>query len=148
MRVLVIHGPNLNMLGQREPDVYGATTLDEINDRLRVEAKKLGVEIETFQSNHEGQVLDLLGKARGQFDGIVINPAAWTHTSVALRDGLAATGLPAVEVHLSNVYAREAFRHTSMTAPVCVGQITGFGPDSYILGLHALVNVIRRKAGT
>lgn len=136
------------MLGQREPDVYGATTLDEINDRLRVEAKKLGVEIETFQSNHEGQVLDLLGKARGQFDGIVINPAAWTHTSVALRDGLAATGLPAVEVHLSNVYAREAFRHTSMTAPVCVGQITGFGPDSYILGLHALVNVIRRKAGT
>lgn len=146
--MLVIHGPNLNMLGQREPDVYGATTLDEINDRLRVEAKKLGVEIETFQSNHEGQVLDLLGKARGQFDGIVINPAAWTHTSVALRDGLAATGLPAVEVHLSNVYAREAFRHTSMTAPVCVGQITGFGPDSYILGLHALVNVIRRKAGT
>lgn len=138
MRVLVIHGPNLNLLGQRETNVYGTTTLAEINERLEERAKALGIEIEVMQSNHEGAVLDRLASARDHFDGILINPAAWTHTSVALRDAIAATGLPAVEVHLSNVHAREPFRQISYTAPVCIGQICGFGPDSYLLGLEGL----------
>ncbi len=138
MKVLVIHGPNLNMLGRREPEVYGHTTLDEINERLHDKGQELGLEVRCIQSNHEGEILDRLHHFYEEVDGILINPAAWTHTSVALRDALSATGLPAVEVHLSNVYKREAFRHTSYTAPVCVGQIAGFGPESYILGLQAL----------
>lgn len=139
-KILVIHGPNLNLLGRRERDIYGVTTLDEINRRLLARAEELGVTLDIFQSNHEGEVLDRIAASIDQCSGILINPAAWTHTSVALRDGLAATGLPVVEVHLSNVYAREPFRHTSLTAPVCVGQICGFGADSYLLGLTALAN--------
>ena len=145
MRILLIHGPNLNMLGERETDVYGTVTLDEINRRVEERAAELGVEVEAFQSNYEGAVLDKLATARREFDGILINPAAWTHTSVALRDAIAATGLPAVEVHLSNVYKREPFRHVSYTAPVCLGQVAGFGPDSYILGLDGLVRSLRRR---
>ena len=145
MRILVMHGPNLNLLGTRETHVYGTTTLAEINERIAARARELGLDVEFFQTNHEGEALDRLGQARGRYDGILINPAAWTHTSVALRDALAATGLPAVEVHLSNVYAREAFRHTSYTAPVCVGQISGFGPDSYLLGLDGLVRAIAAR---
>lgn len=145
MRVLVIHGPNLNMLGERETAIYGTVTLDEINRRIEERAEELGVEVEFFQSNHEGAALDKLAGARREFSGVLINPAAWTHTSVALRDAIAATGLPAVEVHLSNVYKREPFRHVSYTAPVCVGQVTGFGPDSYILGLDGLVRHVRRQ---
>lgn len=135
----MVHGPNLNLLGRREPEVYGVLTLEEINARLLALAAELGVELEIVQSNHEGVILDRLGKAMDDGTrGIVINPGAWTHTSVALRDALAATGLPAVEVHLSNVYAREPFRHTSLTAPVCIGQVTGFGADSYVLALRGL----------
>jgi len=145
VRILLIHGPNLNMLGERETDVYGTVTLDEINRRVEERAAELGVEVEAFQSNYEGAVLDKLATARREFDGILINPAAWTHTSVALRDAIAATGLPAVEVHLSNVYKREPFRHVSYTAPVCLGQVAGFGPDSYILGLDGLVRSLRRR---
>lgn len=138
LRILVIHGPNLNLLGLREPEIYGKTTLAEIDALLEERAKALGVEIETVQSNHEGVILDRIAGAVGKFDGIVINPAAWTHTSVALRDAIKGTGLPAVEVHLSNVHAREPFRQTSLIAPVCIGQISGFGPGSYLLGLEGL----------
>lgn len=138
LRILVIHGPNLNLLGQREPEIYGTTTLAEIDSRLQVKAGELGVEIECVQSNHEGVILDRIAGAVGRFDGIVINPAAWTHTSVALRDAIKGSGLPAVEVHLSNVHAREPFRQASLVAPVCIGQISGFGPDSYLLGLEGL----------
>lgn len=146
MNILVIHGPNLHLLGRREPDTYGTTTLEQINDRLQRKAKELRVTVECFQSNHEGEVLDRIGEAMDLFDAILINPAAWTHTSVALRDALAATGLPVVEVHLSNVYAREAFRHVSFTAPICVGQIAGFGADSYVLGLEGLHrHLLQRK---
>lgn len=147
MKILVIHGPNLHLLGRREPDTYGTTTLEEINKRLQQKAQELNVTLECFQSNHEGEALDRIGAAMDSFDGILINPAAWTHTSVAVRDAIAATGLPAVEVHLSNVYAREPFRHTSYTAPVCIGQISGFGPDSYILGLEGLYRRLVRQSG-
>lgn len=146
MRILVIHGPNLNMLGERETGIYGKVTLDEINRRIEERAEELGAQVACFQSNHEGEVLDKLAMARRDCSGILINPAAWTHTSVALRDAIAATGLPAVEVHLSNVYKREAFRHMSYTAPVCLGQVAGFGPDSYILGLDGLIRHLRRQS--
>lgn len=139
IKILVIHGPNLNLLGRREPEIYGTLTLEEVDARLRALAAELGVELEIVQSNHEGVVLDRLARTLDDGTrGIVINPGAWTHTSLALRDGLAATGLPAVEVHLSNVHAREAFRHTSLTAPVCIGQVVGFGADSYLLALRGL----------
>jgi len=138
LRILVIHGPNLNLLGRREPEIYGATTLAEIDALLAERAKELGVEIETVQSNHEGVILDRIASAVGRFDGIVINPAAWTHTSIALRDAIKGSGLPAVEVHLSNIHAREPFRQTSLVAPVCIGQISGFGAQSYLLGLEGL----------
>ena len=139
MKILVIHGPNLQLLGEREVSVYGTVTLRQINAALLEEAKKLGVEIEISQSNHEGAIVDVIGNARERFQGILINPAAYTHTSVAIRDALAACGLPAVEVHLSHIYRREDFRQHSMTAPACVAQVTGFGKDSYLLGLRGLV---------
>jgi 3-dehydroquinate dehydratase II len=139
-RILVLHGPNLNLLGTREPGVYGTTTLEGIDQLLAALAAELSVELRTLQSNHEGALVDAIQGAIADCDGILINPAAYTHTSVALRDAIAATALPAVEVHLSNIHSREAFRTHSYVAPVAVGQISGFGPESYLLGLRALVS--------
>lgn len=140
--VLVLHGPNLNLLGRREPEVYGALTLDEINERLLALAAELGVELEIFQSNVEGELVDRIQEAAGVAHAILINPAAYTHTSVAIRDAILAVGLPVVEVHLSNVDRREEFRQRSLISDVAVGQITGFGVDSYLLGLRAAVHVV------
>ncbi|HTL71019.1 MAG TPA: type II 3-dehydroquinate dehydratase [Candidatus Eisenbacteria bacterium] len=142
-KILVIHGPNLDLLGQREPDVYGTVTIDKINARLKELAAAQGAALETFQSNHEGEIVSKIGKAPGSFDAIVINPAAYTHTSVAIRDAIAAVKIPAVEVHLSNIYAREAFRHVSLIAPVAKGQISGFGAQSYELGFLAALNLLK-----
>lgn len=141
LKFLVIHGPNLNLLGNRERDIYGDVTITGINKDLQQEAKTLGVALKIVQSNHEGEIVDLIGRARKNYDGLLINPAAYTHTSVAIRDALAASNLPAVEVHLSNIYKREDFRKVSLTAPACVGQISGFGKTSYLLGLKALVEL-------
>lgn len=139
MKILVLHGPNLNLLGTREPDVYGHLTLDDINARLVKLGESLGAELNCQQSNHEGALIDALHDAREWADGVVFNPGAYTHTSVALRDAVSAIGIPVVEVHLSNVYAREEFRHKSMLSAVCVGKLSGFGWRSYTLGLRALV---------
>ncbi len=136
-RILVVHGPNLNLLGTREPEVYGRTTLAEINSELGHLAQEDGVEIDCVQSNIEGEIVTLIQDAAARYDAVVINPAAYTHTSIAIRDAIEAVGLPTIEVHLSNVHAREPFRHRSVTAPVCVGQICGFGAQSYYLGLAA-----------
>lgn len=135
--VLVIHGPNLNLLGQREPGVYGATTLAQINSELVRLGAELGVRVEAVQSNHEGAIIDAIHAARGVYGAILINPGAYTHYSIAIRDAIAAVEIPTVEVHLSNVHKREEFRHRSVIAPVAAGQITGFGADSYYLGLRA-----------
>jgi len=143
-RVAVIHGPNLNMLGKREPGIYGTRTLDSINEELDSEAKNRGIELEFFQSNSEGAMVDKIHSCHGRIDGIVLNAGAYTHYSIALRDAIAAVGIPTVEVHLSNVHAREDFRHVSVLAPVCIGQISGFGSYSYILGLHALMESAKR----
>lgn len=143
LSILVLHGPNLNLLGLREPGIYGSVTLDQINRLLEEEGQKLHSRILALQSNHEGVLVDAIHQAREQHQGILINAAAYTHTSVALRDALAAVDLPVVEVHLSNIYRREAFRHHSFIAPVAVGQISGFGAQSYRLGLQALVNHVR-----
>ncbi len=139
MKILFLNGPNLNLLGQREPEVYGRLTLEDIERLVREHAKKLGVPIEFQQSNIEGELVTWIQKARGSFDAIVLNAAAYTHTSIALRDAIAAGGVPTIEIHLSNIHAREEFRHRSMIASVCRGVISGFGAKSYILGLEAAV---------
>lgn len=142
-KIFVIHGPNLNLLGQREKDIYGQLTLEQINARLLELAKTRGVELAFLQSNHEGDIVDKIGTAKKDgFSAILINPAAYTHTSVAIRDAILAVSLPTVEVHLSNIYAREDFRHKSLIAPVAHGQISGFGVDSYLLGLQAAIGII------
>lgn len=140
-KILVIHGPNLNLLGKREPGIYGKTTIEEINKRLKALAKKKKAKIDTFQSNHEGEIVDKIQNAKNKYDSLLINPAAYTHTSVAIRDAILATGIPTVEVHLSNIYSREDFRHTSLIAPVAKGQIAGFGIDSYLYGMEAAINL-------
>ena len=145
LAILILHGPNLNLLGLREPEVYGMTTLADIDRRLEEEGQKLQAKVVAFQSNHEGALVDAIHAARGQYQGIVINAGAYTHTSLALRDAIAAVALPTVEVHLSNIYSRESFRHHSYIAPVSIGQISGFGADSYLLGLQALVRHLRRS---
>ena len=144
MRVAVVHGANLRMLGRREPEVYGSDTLEDINRRLRTLAEELGVEIETFQSNSEGAILDYLEKVAPRIDGILINPGAFTHTSVALRDALAGIDRPFVEVHLSNPAARESFRHRSYLAPVAAGVVAGFRAESYLLALRGLLARLSR----
>ena len=141
-KILVIHGPNLNLLGTREPQVYGRTTLKQINEQLKKIARKRKVSLTFAQSNHEGEIVDLIGKARKNCSGLLINPAAYTHTSVAIRDAIAASGLVTIEVHLSNIYSREEFRHKSLISPVAKGTILGFGPNSYYLGLEALIDLI------
>jgi 3-dehydroquinate dehydratase-2 len=141
-KILVIHGPNLNILGKRQPDIYGHETLAQIDARMLAEAEKVGVEVETFQSNHEGALVDAIQQAAGNFHGIVINPAAYTHTSVAIRDALAMLDIPIVEIHLSNINRREPFRHTSMIADIVAGRIAGFGASGYTLALQGLAGML------
>lgn len=142
MKILILHGPNLNLLGTREPEVYGSMTLDDINSKLIGLGKELGAEIKCLQSNHEGALIDALHDAKTWANGVVFNPGGYTHTSVALRDAIAAIGIPVIEVHLSNVYAREEFRHKSLISAVCRGKILGLGWRSYTLGVRALVETL------
>jgi 3-dehydroquinate dehydratase-2 len=141
-KILVIHGPNLNMLGTREPDIYGHQTLEEIDAALTAHAERLGLHIETFQSNHEGDIVDKIQQAHDSFHGVIINPAAYTHTSIAIRDALSLINIPVVEVHLSNIYKREAFRRISMISGVVAAQISGFGPHAYLLALEGLAQML------
>jgi 3-dehydroquinate dehydratase-2 len=148
MKILVIHGPNLNLLGTREPEVYGTLTLAQIDREIAATAKTLGVQVETRQTHEEGKILEWIHGAQDKFEAIVINPAAFTHTSVAIRDAIAATGIPTIEVHLSNIHARESFRQHSFIAPVAKGQICGFGMESYLLGLRAAVSLVSSSQGS
>ncbi len=141
MRILIINGPNLNLLGKREPDVYGSFTLEEINNRIAALAVELGVEVSFFQSNHEGELVQKIQDAMGAYQVIVINPGAYTHTSIALRDAISSTGIPTIETHISNIYKREEFRKHSYISGVAVGQISGFGPESYLLALRAAASI-------
>ena len=146
MKIAVLNGPNLQLLGSRKVEVYGRTTLDTIEQRLREVSRELGVEMTFFQSNHEGDLVDAIASAKAEgFAGIVINPAAYTHTSVAIRDAIEGVQLPAIEIHLSNIHAREGFRHESITAPVCIGQIAGLGADGYEWAFRALVRHIQKQ---
>lgn len=145
IHVLIIHGPNLNLLGEREPHWYGKVSLDEINSLILAKAEELNCEVEIDQSNSEGEIIDIIQKRRDSAQGIVINPGAYTHTSVAIRDVIAAVSIPAVEVHLSNIYKREKFRHKSFIAPVCLGQISGLGPQGYVYALEAVVNFVKEE---
>jgi len=144
-KILVINGPNLGLLGKREPQIYGKTTLEEINKTLKTMAKKAKVGITIVQSNHEGEIVDIIGGSRDKFDILIINPAAYTHTSVAIRDAIAACGICAIEIHLSNIYAREEFRQTSLIAPVARGSISGFGANSYFLAFDAAMTILKTK---
>ena len=143
MKILLLHGPNLNLLGTREPEVYGSMTLDNINEKMISLGKELGAEVKCLQSNHEGALIDALHDARKWASGVVFNPGGYTHTSVALRDAISAIVIPVIEVHLSNVYAREEFRHTSFVSAVCKGKVSGFGWRSYELGLRGLIDIIK-----
>jgi 3-dehydroquinate dehydratase-2 len=143
MKVLLLHGPNLNLLGTREPEIYGSMTLDDINEKMITLGKELGAEIKCLQSNHEGALIDALQDARAWADGVVFNPGGYTHTSIALRDAISAIQIPVIEAHLSNVYAREEFRHVSMISAVCKGKVVGFGWRSYELGLRGLIDIIK-----
>ena len=145
MTILFLNGPNLNLLGQREPEVYGRSTLAEIETSVRKRAKELGATIEFRQSNLEGELVTWIQQAKGRFDAIVLNAAAYTHTSIALRDAISAVALPTIEIHLSNIHSREEFRRKSLIAPVCLGQVSGFGAYTYILGLEAAINVKGKK---
>lgn len=142
-KVLILHGPNLNLLGQREPETYGSLTLDQINEKLTAAGKELGVEVQAKQSNVEGELINILHDAQNWAAGVVFNPGAYTHTSVALRDAVAGISIPVIEVHLSNVYGREEFRHKSLIAPVCMGKITGFGWRSYLYGLEEIAELTK-----
>ena len=142
-KIIVIHGPNLNLLGKREPDTYGRVTFDELNSMLRKAALKAGVELGIAQSNHEGEIVDIIQKADGNFEAIIINPGAYTHTSIAIRDAIAAVGIPTVEVHISNIYKREDFRHKSYISEVAAGVISGFGINSYMLGIRAALSILK-----
>lgn len=144
MKILVLNGPNLQLLGRREPEIYGRTTLAGIRKLMEARARTLKVSLEFMQSNSEGDLVTAIGESAGRFDGLVFNPAAYTHTSLALRDAIAGAGTPCVEVHLSQIAAREEIRRTSLTAPACIGQVSGFGPDSYGLALEGLVGYLRR----
>jgi 3-dehydroquinate dehydratase-2 len=145
MKITVINGPNLNMLGVREPEIYGSQTLDDINATIFSLATELGVQVDFVQSNDEGALISAIQSSRDNADGLILNPAAYTHTSIAIRDALLASGMPCIEVHLSNTSARENFRHTSMTAAACVGQVIGFGSDSYLLALRGLVHYLHTR---
>lgn len=142
-KIIVIHGPNLNLLGEREPGIYGNDTFDSINNEIAENAKSNGFEIEVFQTNLEGGIIDMLHEARLKFDGVILNAGAYTHYSYAIRDAISAIKIPVIEVHLSNIHAREEFRHTSVIAPACVGQIAGFGKNSYMLAISALAEILK-----
>ncbi|MGN0018488.1 MAG: type II 3-dehydroquinate dehydratase [Candidatus Gastranaerophilaceae bacterium] len=144
MKILVLNGPNLNLLGKREPEKYGNTTLKDIQNSLEIFANKNNFEIEFYQSNHEGDIIDKIQQSENIFDGIVLNAGGYTHTSVSIRDAIASVNVPVVEIHLTNIHAREEFRHNSLISPVCIGQICGFGTYSYELGIHALINKLQK----
>jgi 3-dehydroquinate dehydratase-2 len=148
IRLLVLHGPNLNLLGTREPEIYGTMTLSALDDLIRAAAKEAGAEADIRQSNDEGELISWIQAARGRYDALVINAAAYTHTSIAIRDAIAAVEIPAVDVHLSNIHRREAFRRRSYVAQVAVGQVSGFGAHSYVLGIQAAVHHLRGRKGT